>query len=280
MRARLLFLAAVQAAMVFPVAAGATPLTLKIDYPGIVANAEDEISRITFDNGTASFDHEISNISPQLLQLTVLGTQLSELTLTAYDGSAALGSLLFDHVILTSVTHSGAFNEHVTFGFPASAGFYRVSYPGIAANAENQISSLTLTGSSAGFEHPISNISVELLQLTAAGTPLSAVTFTQDAGPFFGNLTFDDAIFTGIALSGGGVADPFEDVSLAFRTLAIQAPIQAVPEPASAVLLGCGILLAGRAGHRRRPATLVRTRLAVRVECGSGPMWAAATSRP
>jgi type VI protein secretion system component Hcp len=105
---------------------------------------------------------------------------------------------------------------------------------------------LTLNHTGASFTHPISNISPQLLQFTAAGTQLSTVTFSQEnGGDALPSLLFDDVIFTSVTHSG---IDPSENVSFVFNQLAIEPPRGGntspapVPEPASCVLVISGIV--------------------------------------
>jgi type VI protein secretion system component Hcp len=222
--------------MLFAQQAMASPITWQISYPGISAIAENEISTLTLSSTSVSFEHPISNISPQLLLFTATGTHLSSVTVTAFDGAVSLGNLLFNDVVFTSVTHSGGgLTEDVSFVFaPPSGGFYTISYPGISPTAENEISTLTLNQTSASFVHPISNISPQLLLFTATGTHLSSVTFAQDKGAAaLGRLLFNDVIFTSVTHSG---IEHSEDVSFAFNQLAIDSPSGGptpVPEPGS-----------------------------------------------
>ena len=213
--------------------ASALPITLEITYDGMAPTAENEITSVTFTETGASFTHPISNISPELLQFVVQGSPLSNVTITAFDGATALGSFAFSDVVFTNLTFAAdGLSEHVSFIFnPPSQGFYTIDYPGISPTAENSVSSLTLDQTGASFEHPISNISPQLLEFVALGTVLTSVTFSPvDPSSPFGKLQFDDVLFTGIASS-----DPLgdlEDVSLIFSGLAIEPP-PGVPEPAT-----------------------------------------------
>jgi type VI protein secretion system component Hcp len=232
--------------MLFPQQANALPITWEIAYPGISATAENEISTLTLSSTSVSFEHPVSNISPQLLLFTATGTHLSSVTFTAFGGAVSLGSLLFNDVIFTSVTHPGSgLTEDVSFVFaPPIGGFYTISYPGISPTAENEISTLTLNQTSASFVHPISNISPQLLLFTATGTHLSNVTFAQDNGAgALGSLLFDDVIFTSVTHSS---IDHFENVSFVFNQLAIESPSgepAPVPEPGSWLFMISGVLI-------------------------------------
>src|SRR5262249_32726817 len=76
-------------------------------------------SSFTFSNTNVSFEHPVSNISPQLFVLTALGTHLSNVTFAQEGGAVDLASLVFDDVIFTSVTRSGVdpLREDVSFDF-------------------------------------------------------------------------------------------------------------------------------------------------------------------
>jgi hypothetical protein len=220
--------------------ASATPITLDITYAGMPPAAENEISSVTFTDTSASFTHPISNISPALLQFVVQGSLLSTVTINASDGAISLGSFAFSDVVFTSVTPAlDGLSEHVSFVFnPPSQGFYTIDYPGMSPTAENGISSLTLGQTGASFEHPIGNISPQLLQFAVLGTILTSVTFSPvDASGPFGKLQFDTVLFTGIAPS----SDPLgrlEDVSFAFSGLAIEPPTGAqAPEPTTWLMM-------------------------------------------
>ena len=69
--------------------ASAMPITLKITYEGMPATAENEISSVTFTETGGSFTHPISNLSPELLQLVVMGSLLSDVTFTALNTTRA-----------------------------------------------------------------------------------------------------------------------------------------------------------------------------------------------
>jgi hypothetical protein len=239
--------------MVTARSAGASAITLEIAYPGMSPTAENGLSTITLSGTTASFEHSISNISPQLLQFTAAGTQLSSITVTAFDGGTLLGELVFNDAFFTSVTSASGLTERVSFAFSApGAGFYALSYPGMPANAENDISSLTLNQTSASFTHLIGNLSPKLLQFTASGVQLPNLTFTHETSAL-PTLQFDDVFFTGLTLGASGLD---ENVSFAFDKLAIQPPggtdTSPVPEPGSCLLLASGVI--GLVVRRRRLA--------------------------
>jgi type VI protein secretion system component Hcp len=235
--------------LVLPQPARASAITLEIAYPGISPTAENEISTLTFNGTSASFEHYISNISPQLLQLTATGTHLSSLTVTAFAGGVSLGDLVFNDVIFTSLTHpGGGITEDVSFVFAPPGGFYTIGYPGIPPTAENQISTMTLDQTGVSFTHPISNLSPQLLQFVATGTHFSNVTFTpENAAGGFGSLVLTDALFS--SLTHSGLFNPVESVSVAFNQLAIEPAggggtgTTPVPEPGSWLFVMSAVVL-------------------------------------
>lgn len=228
--------------------AHAAPITLEIAYDGMPANAENELSSITFTETGGSFTHPIGNISPELLELVVQGLPLSSVTFTAFDGAISLGSFTFSDVVFTSLAPVGAgTSEQIFFMFnPPSEGFYTIDYPGISPTADNDISSLTLDQTGASFEHPINNISPQLLEFVVFGSLLPSVTFTPvDASSPFGELRFENVLFTSIATS-----DPLgllEDVSFVFSGLAIEPTGPELPEPSTWLMtMGGAVVVALR----------------------------------
>jgi type VI protein secretion system component Hcp len=230
--------------------ASAMPITLKITYEGMPATAENEISSVTFTETGGSFTHPISNLSPELLQLVALGSLLSDVTFTAFDGAISLGSFTFSDVQFTSLAPAGGgSSEQVSFLFdPPSEGFYTLDYPGISPFGEDDISSLTLDQAGASFGHPSSINSPQLLEFLVLGTVLPNFTLIPvDASSPFGNLRFENVFFTSIVVTISPKGDIFEDVSIDFSGLAIEPTAAQVPEPSTWLMtMGSAVVLAIR----------------------------------